>query len=624
MRAAIAALSVYLALATSAHAEIVDFIVDPALTRWSVRGSYFRGGLIQGEYEPQSANSMVTSLTGVIRVDLTPTTIQFLPSSFLDAVIQPLPQQPGPNGAAGAAPADYGMQSTTLAPPLPIFAVRDFGFSISSPTIPLVEFQSGLQFTEDIEALVDARIDYNLGTSSGAFTYADEFIPFDDDHAGSLTTEGLIQRLQLQNYLGDIFALEVPGDSFIEWSGPIVATRVIPEPSAAMLAGVLAAIALIAYRRAHTFARRALHVAAGTGAVIFLFAPLSLSNAYAAEFIFLGETTSASGVSPDGSMVLVSPDNHNFSIWTREGGITPVLSGEIWPRDITNERVVVGLHCGDGTGSCYEAFRWTEADGLDGIGGGFSSDAYGLSADGSVAVGTSYSGIDSTAYRWTSQTGIVPLGNLGGNANSQEIANAVSADGTIIVGQSGSPSGPQAFRWTQATGMVGLGDLPGGDFSSEARAISSNGSVIVGLSNSVGASEAFRWTAAAGMQGLGHVEPGNSGYANAASADGSVIVGRDGGAFYWTQSDGMRSLADLLINDYGLGPQLAGWSLFEARDISDDGRVIIGYGTSPTGESGGWIAIIPEPSAVALALLAPLFVAVAWRLTPIGRRPRRK
>ncbi len=203
------------------------------------------------------------------------------------------------------------MQSTTLAPPLPIFAVRDFGFSISSPTIPLVEFQSGLQFTEDIEALVVARIDYNLGTSSGAFTYTDEFIPFDDDHAGNLTTEGLIQRLQLQNYLGDIFALEVPGDSFIEWAGPIVATRIIPEPSSLLLAGVLCALVFAFHRRARRFIR--VQVAVRAAAVVILGVVVLLSNAHAAEFIFLGETTSAAGVSPDGSMVLVSPDNHNFS-----------------------------------------------------------------------------------------------------------------------------------------------------------------------------------------------------------------------------------------------------------------------------------------------------------------------
>jgi probable HAF family extracellular repeat protein len=344
-----------------------------------------------------------------------------------------------------------------------------------------------------------------------------------------------------------------------------------------------------------------------------LVALLLLSHAHAADFYFLGDTQTASGVSPDGSMVLVNADNHNFSIWTQSGGIMPILTGEIWPRDITNDGVVVGLHCGGGTGSCYEAFRWTSAGGLVGLGGGFASDANGVSADGSVVVGNASSDTSGSSFRWTSATGIVPLGNLGGGENSLEEAAGVSADGAIVVGQSGSPSGPQAFRWTQATGTVGLGDLPGGDFFSFARAISSDGTVIVGESNSASGSEAFRWTAAGGMQGLGHVQPGNQGRARAVSADGSVIVGQDGAAFYWTEAGGMRSLVDVLTSEYGLGPQLAGWSLTEAWDISDDGRVIIGYGTSPTGDSGGWIAVIPEPSALALAVAASIVVSFRWR-----------
>jgi hypothetical protein len=244
MRAAFISVSLIFSFVSLVHAEIVDFVVDPALTRWSVRGAYFRQSPPgEGYYEPQTPDSMVTSLTGIIRVDLTPTTIQFLPTSFLDAVLQPLPQQPGPNGAAGTAPADYGMASPTLPPPVPLFAVRDFSFSISSPAVPLVEFQSTLQFTEDIEAVVNARLDYNLGTSAGTYNFTNWNRGFDDDNAGRLITEGLIQRLELRNYLGDIFALESPSDSFIEWAGPIVATRVIPEPPAMLLAAVLCASA---------------------------------------------------------------------------------------------------------------------------------------------------------------------------------------------------------------------------------------------------------------------------------------------------------------------------------------------------------------------------------------------
>jgi hypothetical protein len=171
-------------------------------------------------------------------VDLTPTTIQFLPESYLDATIQPLPQHPGPNGAAGSAPADYGMTAPSLPTPVPFFAVRDFGFTLSSPAIPLVEFQSRLQFAEDIETLVNFDIDYDLGAMPGSEERTGWNRSFDDDHVGRLITTGDIQRIELQNYLGEIFWLQLPADSYLEWSGPIVATRVVPEPTGLLLAAL--------------------------------------------------------------------------------------------------------------------------------------------------------------------------------------------------------------------------------------------------------------------------------------------------------------------------------------------------------------------------------------------------
>jgi hypothetical protein len=250
MRSNLISVSLFFALASLAHAEIVEFVVDPALTRWTADGSYFRGGLIQGGFQPQSPGSMVTSLTGIIRVDLTPTTIQFLPTTVLDAVLQPLPQQPGPNGAAGAAPADYGMAAPSLPAPVPFFAMRDFTFSLSGPVLPLGP--DGTQFGRPLntDAIVNARIDFNLGASAGTYTLANWARGLDDDaSAGNLITEGLTQRIEFENFFGGTFALESPSDLSIQWSGPIVATRVIPEPSSLTLAVAIGAFGLIAYRR---------------------------------------------------------------------------------------------------------------------------------------------------------------------------------------------------------------------------------------------------------------------------------------------------------------------------------------------------------------------------------------
>jgi probable HAF family extracellular repeat protein len=288
-----------------------------------------------------------------------------------------------------------------------------------------------------------------------------------------------------------------------------------------------------------------------------------------------------------------------------------------------------------------EAFRWTEAGGLVGLGdrpgGGFSSEAHGVSADGGVIVGWGDSGETngSEAFRWTAAGGLVGLGDLPGGVFTSE-ANGVSADGRVIVGQGFSANGPEAFRWTEAGGLVGLGDPPGGWFYSTAHGVSADGRVIVGMGLSANGSEAFRWTEAGGLVGLGDRPGGNfNSYADGVSADGGVIVGRgesangfeafrwteagglvglgdlpgggfsseahgvsaDGGvivglglsangaeASVWEPTQGMRTLREVLVTEYGLGTQLSGWVLVEATAVTPDGRVIVGTGINPTGQ----------------------------------------
>jgi probable HAF family extracellular repeat protein len=57
-------------------------------------------------------------------------------------------------------------------------------------------------------------------------------------------------------------------------------------------------------------------------------------------------------------------------------------------------------------------------------------------------------------------------------------ASGISADGSVVVGT--SYRGAEAFRWTEADGMVGLGHLPGEGAASSALGVSADGSVIVG------------------------------------------------------------------------------------------------------------------------------------------------
>ncbi|MCH7814614.1 MAG: PEP-CTERM sorting domain-containing protein, partial [Planctomycetes bacterium] len=115
--------------------------------------------------------------------------------------------------------------------------------------------------------------------------------------------------------------------------------------------------------------------------------------------------------------------------------------------------------------------------------------------------------------------------------------------------------------------MTGLGELPGGDFVSQADGVSADGSVVVGQSNSASGDEAF----------------------------------------IWDSVHGMRSLRDVLINDFGLGPQLNGWTLSHATDISNDGMNIVGWGYV-NGDRRAWFANIPEPATLSLLGLGGLLV----------------
>jgi hypothetical protein len=94
------------------------------------------------------------------------------------------------------------------------------------------------------------------------------------------------------------------------------------------------------------------------------------------------------------------------------------------------------------------------------------------------------------------------------------------------------------------------------------------------------------------MTGLGDL-PGGDFFsaANDVSADGSVVVGTGSSAsgfeaFVWNAADGMRSLRDLLTNDAGL--DLTGWTLISANAISANGRAIVGEGTNPDGDDEAW------------------------------------
>jgi len=224
----------------------------------------------------------------------------------------------------------------------------------------------------------------------------------------------------------------------------------------------------------------------------------------------------------------------------------------------------------------HQAFRWTPEGGMVNLGTVYAYTAYGASSNGSVIVGDGYLGGPSRqAFRWTVDGGVVGLGYLPGANKSG--AYGVSADGSVVVGISSvSSTVGEAFRWTSGGGMVGLGDLEGGEYWSHALATSANGSVVVGYGTSASGTEAFRWTSGGSMVGLGDLAGGIfESWARGVSGDGSVVVGQGSSAsgreaFRWTSAGGM----------VGLGDFPGGAFKSNALAVSADGSIVVGSSSS--------------------------------------------
>lgn len=350
-------------------------------------------------------------------------------------------------------------------------------------------------------------------------------------------------------------------------------------------------------------------------------------------------SSTATGISGDGSVIVGfsnGEEGDEAFRWTEAGGIqglgdlpggNPNLPGGAFSSSATGASADGSVIVGSGRPEDFvrEAFRWTEAGGLENLGvlpNGASSVGRAISDDGSAVAGDgAVAGVGTVAFRWTVTGGFEDLGTLDPNPGRSVLGFAISADGNVVAGQSRTPDGQEAFRWTAAGGMVGLGDLPGGPISSLGLGISSDGSTIVGAGSLEGGLEAMFWTQADGMVGIGDLSGGGiSSRANDTSADGSVIVGQgttDAGieAFIWDEISGIQNLKGVLENDLGL--DLTDWTLQEAKAISDDGLVVVGFGTNPDGNREGWVAMLPEPPATPVYVLAVVLLSL---FTPRAHR----
>ncbi|MEZ4279188.1 MAG: hypothetical protein R3F21_06150 [Myxococcota bacterium] len=260
-----------------------------------------------------------------------------------------------------------------------------------------------------------------------------------------------------------------------------------------------------------------------------------------------------------------------------------------------------------------QAFRYSEGSGTEILApreavGPTADWAQAFASDADRVVGSS----NGAATVWDGGLGPVSLGSLNASFVNAYAYDA-SADGRRVVGKSWNESFDfQAFLWTEESGMIGLGSEHGSGYG-EAVGISADGSTVVGITTEAGPYAPFVWTESSGLRplaaptGFGWSSFPDSFFSLDVSGDGSVVVGgglfgigSDPEAFIYSPTEGVRALSDHLES---LGIDLAGWTLSEARAVSEDGRFIVGSGIDPSGRSSGWLVVIPEPgTAIQLAL----------------------
>jgi len=312
--------------------------------------------------------------------------------------------------------------------------------------------------------------------------------------------------------------------------------------------------------------------------------------------------------------------------------------------------VVVGTAT---TAAGRTAFRWTAAQGLQALGplgaGVTESTANSVSDDGNVVAGDRFgqAGARYSGFVWAATEPLEVLPTYPddfGGPNRVLIGPVVSPDGSLVAGVAGTyGSGDRFFVFERNSQPVSYGGVDIGSVGS----VSDAGVVVATGNNSFSVTGIYLPTGAipfnhyddypslllhGALYGtfrasadsaivvgpamylndpviwIGGGEPqalsALPGYTSDISADASVVVGAvrfpeaplgSYEAVLWTTGAGMRTVASVLRDDYGIATAFAGWTSTVATAISSDGIAIAGYGTNPAGDTEAWLAIIPEP-----------------------------
>lgn len=319
------------------------------------------------------------------------------------------------------------------------------------------------------------------------------------------------------------------------------------------------------------------------------------------------ENAKVSALSSDGSVAVgYTPNNLDVFRWTSAGGI----------ENLNGSTLAIGVGGGepqvnaDGTriSACIPApdsltvtqGLWTQGSGWQALtpptapGGGVSSGSHGtpwgISGDGNMVVGLFWLATQKArASSWTAATGLIDLGTEGNNSR----ANDTNGDGSVIVGWSDNPDTGDWQPAVWENGALTVLDPQGHGMVTK---VTRSGHLLFGSSadSATFGAQATIWSRSESNENgwqevlLGVLpgtvpEQGGRSIIEDGSYDGRILIGRNHYTtfsfkdFIWTSARGLETASAYFARigiDMG-----SSFRIERVSAISEDGRVIAGYGT---------------------------------------------
>ena len=225
---------------------------------------------------------------------------------------------------------------------------------------------------------------------------------------------------------------------------------------------------------------------------------------------------------------------------------------------VTNDGVICGTARYSPDSTVRLGFRWTPQSGIVPLDSGYPDEIItGMSAEGSVVVGYAgnsirQDGLSHHAFRWTQTGGPVELIPPGGWLGVNTVrAYGVSADGSVAVGIVGGGAQPGAAAWSSELGALGLNaylptrgvDLTGWNLT-EADLASRDGLVLVGRGTRTGMSGAHAWRVTLPCYTGAQVTSSPEGTSTCPSGSASFTVSATGGTLGYQWRRGGVPISD--------------------------------------------------------------------------------